>query len=103
MLHLPIGQRILRYSSLDDIAIWGLLALFLVGWPVTNPARSSVLKTSVRPLAASAVIQPTNRCGRTQSVAAREQAARRDKRNRLTATDEPCEWALGPRSAAPPS
>lgn len=67
MLHLPIGQRILRYSSLDDIAIWGLLALFLVGWPVTNPARSSVLKTSVRPLAASAVIQPTNRCGRTQS------------------------------------
>ena len=67
ILRLPIGQRILRYSSLDDIAIWGLLALFLVGWPVTNPARSSVLKTSVRPLAASAVIQPTNRCGRTQS------------------------------------
>ena len=66
MLHLPIGQRILRYSSLDDIAIWGLLALFLVGWPVTNPARSSVLKTSVRPLAASAVIRPTSRCGRVR-------------------------------------
>jgi Kef-type K+ transport system membrane component KefB len=28
----PIGQRILRYASLDDIAIWGVLALILLDW-----------------------------------------------------------------------
>ncbi len=27
-----IGQRILRYASLDDIAIWGVLALILTDW-----------------------------------------------------------------------
>ena len=28
----PIGQRILRYASLDDIAIWGVLAVILMDW-----------------------------------------------------------------------
>jgi K+:H+ antiporter len=28
----PIGQRILRYASLDDVAIWGVLAVILVDW-----------------------------------------------------------------------
>jgi Kef-type K+ transport system membrane component KefB len=28
----PIGQRVLRYASLDDIAIWGVLALIMVDW-----------------------------------------------------------------------
>lgn len=28
----PIGQRLLRYASLDDIAIWAVLALILVDW-----------------------------------------------------------------------
>jgi Kef-type K+ transport system membrane component KefB len=32
LLRLPIGQRILRYASLDDIAIWGVLALVLMDW-----------------------------------------------------------------------
>lgn len=32
ILRLPIGQRILRYASLDDIAIWGVLALVLMDW-----------------------------------------------------------------------
>ena len=32
MLRQPIGQRILRYASLDDIAIWGVLALILLDW-----------------------------------------------------------------------
>ncbi len=27
-----IGQRVLRYASLDDIAIWGVLALILLDW-----------------------------------------------------------------------
>lgn len=32
VLRQPIGQRILRYASLDDIAIWGVLALILLDW-----------------------------------------------------------------------
>jgi Kef-type K+ transport system membrane component KefB len=32
ILRAPIGQRILRYASLDDIAIWGVLALILMDW-----------------------------------------------------------------------
>ncbi len=28
----PFGQRLLRYASLDDVAIWGVLALILVDW-----------------------------------------------------------------------
>jgi Kef-type K+ transport system membrane component KefB len=28
----PIGQRVLRYASLDDVAIWGVLALILLDW-----------------------------------------------------------------------
>ena len=29
VLHRPLGQRILRYASLDDVAIWGVLALIV--------------------------------------------------------------------------
>ncbi|MGH8475401.1 MAG: cation:proton antiporter [Methylococcales bacterium] len=32
ILREPIGQRILRYASLDDIAIWSVLALILMDW-----------------------------------------------------------------------
>ena len=32
ILRQPIGQRILRYASLDDIAIWGVLAIVLLDW-----------------------------------------------------------------------
>jgi Kef-type K+ transport system membrane component KefB len=32
ILRLPLGQRVLRYASLDDIAIWGVLALILMDW-----------------------------------------------------------------------
>ena len=32
ILRSALGQRILRYSSLDDIAIWGVLALILLDW-----------------------------------------------------------------------
>src|SRR5262249_37589356 len=32
ILRQPIGQRILRYASLDDIAIWGVLAIILLDW-----------------------------------------------------------------------
>ena len=32
ILRQPLGQRILRYASVDDIAIWGVLALILLDW-----------------------------------------------------------------------
>jgi Kef-type K+ transport system membrane component KefB len=32
MLRQPLGQRILRYASLDDVAIWGVLAVILMDW-----------------------------------------------------------------------
>ena len=32
ILRTPLGQRILRYASLDDIAIWGVLAAVLMDW-----------------------------------------------------------------------
>jgi len=32
LLRHPLGQRVLRYASLDDIAIWGILALILMDW-----------------------------------------------------------------------
>lgn len=32
ILRHPLGQRLLRYASIDDIAIWGVLALILLDW-----------------------------------------------------------------------
>lgn len=32
ILREPLGQRILRYASVDDVAIWGVLALILLDW-----------------------------------------------------------------------
>ncbi|WP_295998112.1 cation:proton antiporter [Rugamonas sp.] len=32
ILRQPIGQRILRYASVDDVAIWAVLALILLDW-----------------------------------------------------------------------
>lgn len=32
MLRQSLGQRILRYASLDDVAIWGVMALILLDW-----------------------------------------------------------------------
>lgn len=32
ILRQPVGQRILRYASMDDVAIWGVLALILMDW-----------------------------------------------------------------------
>ncbi|MDI3261389.1 MAG: cation:proton antiporter [Fulvimonas sp.] len=32
ILRAPLGQRVLRYASLDDLAIWAVLALILLDW-----------------------------------------------------------------------
>lgn len=36
----PLGQRVLRYASLDDVLIWGVLALILLDW--TRVARQGI-------------------------------------------------------------
>lgn len=32
LLRQPIGQRILRYASVEDVAIWGVLAMIMMDW-----------------------------------------------------------------------
>jgi Kef-type K+ transport system membrane component KefB len=32
ILRQPLGQRIMRYASIDDLVIWGVLALILMDW-----------------------------------------------------------------------
>ena len=32
LLRQPLGQRILRYASLDDVAIWAVMAMILLDW-----------------------------------------------------------------------
>ncbi|MBS0373971.1 MAG: cation:proton antiporter [Proteobacteria bacterium] len=32
ILRRPLGQRVLRYASVDDVAIWGVLAVILMDW-----------------------------------------------------------------------
>jgi Kef-type K+ transport system membrane component KefB len=32
LLRTPMGQRVLRYASLDDVAIWAVLAIILLDW-----------------------------------------------------------------------
>ena len=32
LLRHPLGQRVLRYASLDDVAIWSVLAIILLDW-----------------------------------------------------------------------
>jgi Kef-type K+ transport system membrane component KefB len=32
ILRQPLGQRILRYASLDDLAVWAVLAMILLDW-----------------------------------------------------------------------
>ncbi|MDR6643681.1 Kef-type K+ transport system membrane component KefB [Luteibacter sp. 1214] len=32
ILRAPLGQRVLRYASLDDLAIWAVLAIILLDW-----------------------------------------------------------------------
>jgi Kef-type K+ transport system membrane component KefB len=32
ILREPLGQRVLRYASLDDVAIWAVLAIILLDW-----------------------------------------------------------------------
>ena len=43
ILGTPLGQRILRYASLDDIAIWSVLAIVLLDWQRVGKQAAFVL------------------------------------------------------------
>ena len=45
ILRLPLGQRLLRYASLDDVAIWGVLALILLDWERVTGSSASLWRS----------------------------------------------------------
>ena len=52
LLRQPLGQRILRYASLDDIAIWAVLALIMMDWTrVTRQLGFVLILLTLAPLA----------------------------------------------------
>ena len=57
ILRQPMGQRILRYASLDDIAIWGVLALILLDWERIGRQGAFLVGFSVATLAVRALMK----------------------------------------------
>jgi Kef-type K+ transport system membrane component KefB len=57
ILRQPLGQRILRYASLDDIAIWGILALILLDWERLGRQAVFVVGFTVAALAIRALMR----------------------------------------------
>ena len=51
ILRQPMGQRILRYASLDDVAIWGVLALIMLDWERVGRQAGFLLAFSLLTLA----------------------------------------------------
>lgn len=56
ILRRPLGQRLLRYASLDDVAIWGVLALILLDWERVTRQLGFILIFGFAAVAARAVI-----------------------------------------------
>ena len=56
ILRQPLGQRILRYASLDDIAIWGVLALILLDWDRLGRQAAFVVGFTVAAMAIRALM-----------------------------------------------
>ncbi len=57
ILRQPLGQRILRYASLDDIAIWGVLALILLDWERIGRQAAFVVAFGVAAVAVRALMR----------------------------------------------
>ena len=57
ILRQPIGQRILRYASLDDVAIWGVLAAILMDWQRIGRQASFLLAFAVACVALRGVMR----------------------------------------------
>ncbi|MDT7836159.1 cation:proton antiporter [Aquabacterium sp. OR-4] len=57
ILRLPLGQRILRYASLDDVAIWAVLALILMDWTRVGRQLAFLAAFALAALALRALMQ----------------------------------------------
>ena len=57
----PLGQRMLRDASVDDIAIWGVLAVILADWDELAIVRPALLAIAVKVLPRLAL--PTDPAG----------------------------------------
>jgi hypothetical protein len=83
ILRQPLGQRILRYASLDDIAIWGVLALILLDWQRVGRQLAFLILFAVaawairRTMLTIPVVTPC--CGTTPTGARRYPARRRSR------------------------
>ncbi|MDE3009375.1 MAG: cation:proton antiporter [Pseudomonadota bacterium] len=57
ILRQPLGQRILRYASLDDVAIWGVLAVILMDWQRVGRQLAFLLVFALAALACRALMR----------------------------------------------
>lgn len=57
ILRQPLGQRILRYASLDDVAIWAVLAVILMDWARIGKQATFVICFAVLAWAVRAVLR----------------------------------------------
>ena len=57
ILREPLGQRVLRYASFDDVAIWGVLALILMDWTRVGRQGAFLLAFALATLAFRALMR----------------------------------------------
>jgi len=57
LLRAPLGQRVLRYASLDDLAVWAVLALILLDWTRVGRQLAFLLVFAVASLALRQLMQ----------------------------------------------
>ncbi|HQW63476.1 MAG TPA: cation:proton antiporter [Pseudomonadota bacterium] len=57
ILRQPLGQRVLRYASFDDVAIWGVLALILMDWTRVGRQGAFLLAFALATLAFRALMR----------------------------------------------
>jgi Kef-type K+ transport system membrane component KefB len=57
ILRRPLGQRVLRYASLDDVAIWAVLALILMDWTRVGRQFAFVVAFALAALALRALMR----------------------------------------------
>jgi len=64
ILRTPLGQRVLRYASLDDIAIWGVLALIILDWDRLGRQTAFLVGFPIASIALRALMQRIPRTDR---------------------------------------
>ncbi|MEO8671140.1 MAG: cation:proton antiporter [Tahibacter sp.] len=64
ILRQPIGQRILRYASFDDIAIWAVLAAILADWTRLGAQMGFMLVFAIAAYAMRALMRSLTRADR---------------------------------------